>query len=181
MSLDLEFIRNLIVLSKNDIFQIKKELGDLKSEIKEEIKELKEFKNKVVHKESKSNIEGQIEKDYYGIIKLEEGEIKNDFCDITLTCDEEEIHQFKCDECPEQFMLRDHLKSHKRTHTEIRIFSCYICRELFSSKHEFEEQLLRTSYKFSIEYSKLKALKDGVKESRHYLAKQDQNFIFQVF
>ena len=135
----------------------------------------------LLKKNKKSCIEDKIEKNHYGNIILEEDENEKGFCDITLTCDEQQNRPFKCDECPEQFMLKRHAKSHKRTHTKIKIISCKICRKLFSSKQEFEEQLLKTSYKFFLECIKLKVLKNGGKDGRKFLPKQDQNFMFQVF
>ena len=108
MSLDLDFIRKLILVSKNDLFQINKELKDLKIIIKEELKELKELKKTVVKKkskgyietivkiESKSYIEDKIEKNHYGNIILEEDDNEKDFCDVSLTCNEEKNRPFKC-------------------------------------------------------------------------------------
>ena len=63
MSLDLDFIRKLILVSKNDLFQINKELKDLKIIIKEELNELKELKKTVVKKESEGYIETIVKKE----------------------------------------------------------------------------------------------------------------------
>ena len=112
MSLDLDFIRKLILVSKNDLFQINKELKDLKIIIKEELNELKELKKTVVKKKSKGYIDTIVKKESVKDI----------------------IYKFK-----------------------------------------------DIIYKFSLECFKLKVLKNGERDGRKLLAKQDQNFMFQVF
>ena len=86
---------------------------------------------------------------------MEEEDYENVFCNVTSIFDEEQIYQFKCDECPEQFMLNRHMKNHVMTHIAITTISCNECKKLFTHIREFQEKLL---FKFSIEC--LTVLKD---------------------
>jgi hypothetical protein len=61
MTIDFGCLRELILISLNHVFKIKKEIIDLKYNIKEELKEIKALKDKVNRKETK-NIEDNIQK-----------------------------------------------------------------------------------------------------------------------
>ena len=65
MSADLDFIRNLILRSKNDILQINTEFKNLKTSIKEELDDLEELRENVDQRSSKSWEKETIEKEHY--------------------------------------------------------------------------------------------------------------------
>ena len=92
MSSDLDFIRNLILRSKNDILQINTELKNLKTSIKEELDDLEELRENVAQRRSKFGEKETIEKESYGNVKLEEEDNENDFCNVTSIFDEEQIY-----------------------------------------------------------------------------------------
>ena len=90
----------------------------------EELDDLEELRENVAQRSSKSCEKETIEKEHYGNVKLEDEDNENVFCNVTSIFDEEQIYQFKCDECPEQFMLKSHMKNHVMTH--IAITAIYI-------------------------------------------------------
>ena len=150
----------------------------LKYNIKEELKEIKEFKDKVNRKESKV-IEDNIQKETSVDVKLVKEENEKEFCDVTLACDDKSL--FHCDECPAKFSFKNDLNKHKWTHSDIIASSCNVCRKLFNHKSNLKEQLKKAMHIFSVEYIYLNVLKAIGAKGISFISKHDQNFIFQVF
>ena len=119
------------------------------------------------------------------VINYEEDTKENE-TNVKINYDEEkqikEYFQilFHCDKCPTKFTLLNGLRAHKRTHTEIRVDSCNICRKLFMQKCESDKHKEQTS-QFSVEYCHPKIFQNGQVEGRSFVAKKKQNFIFEVF
>ena len=119
-------------------------------------------------------------------IKFDELENENDFNDVTLAYVEEHIHShlkiiFHCDKCPAKFTLKNDMKKHIWTHTEIKDNSCKICQKLFSHESESEDHMEEQVNKFCFEYFHFKIFQDEGIEGRLFLTKINQNFMFQVF
>ena len=130
-------------------FKIKKEIIDLKYNIKEELKEIKALKDKVHRKETKI-IEDNIQKENSVNIKLVKEENEKVFCDATLACDDKSL--FHCDECPAKFSFKNDLNRHEWAHSDIITSSCNVCKKLFNHKRKLKEQLKKSMHKFSVEY-----------------------------
>ena len=88
---------------------------------------------------------------------------------------------FPCDKCPAKFSIKNDLKKHKWTHSEITTSSCNVCKKLFNHKSKLEEHLKNETNKFSIAYFDLNVLRDQGAKGRSLFPKHDQNFVFQVF
>ena len=61
MTIDFAILRSLILTSMNEVLNINRELKDLKHDIKEELKEIKELKERVNEKEGDTFEEDIIE------------------------------------------------------------------------------------------------------------------------
>ena len=74
----------------NHILHINKEIKNLKHDIKQELKELKEFKE-TFNREKTKIIEDITEKENGISVNLVKHENENDFCDVTLVCEDKQI------------------------------------------------------------------------------------------
>ena len=137
-------------------------LKELKKDIKEEINEIQELREKVTGKKSNFYIEDTFENETDYIVKFEKRE--NELHEVKYSFP----FLFHCDKCPDKFILKTDLKKHKWTHPEIIVYSCDICQKSFLRKNDLEDH-------------DSKVLKDGEIEGRIFLIKNDQNFIFEVF
>ena len=183
MDLDLDTVRKLLLASKKNILNINKELKELKDDIAEELVELKEVLDKVsIKNEPKIHEEHTVGKETGLVVKFDEEDNENNFCDVSLACDDNHLKiLFHCDKCPAKFMLRKVLRKHISTHIEIRVYSCKLCQKLFSHKSELDEHMEKQYNKFSFECFDLKVLQYDAIKGRSLILKNNQNFIFQVF
>ncbi|KAH7935929.1 hypothetical protein HPB52_015184 [Rhipicephalus sanguineus] len=51
------------------------------------------------------------------------------------------VPMFACDLCPSEFVLKEHLKRHVRTHTRERSFTYPLCRSAFSEDADLQRRL----------------------------------------
>ena len=162
---------------------------DLKHDIKQELKELKEFKE-TFNREKTQIIEEDITEKENGVsVNLVKNENEKHLCDVTLACDGEQTcllkvtsnYLFHCDKCPAKFSIKNDLKKHKWTHSEITTSSCNVCKKVFNHKSKLEEHLKNEATKFSITYFDLNVLKHIGAKGRSLFPKHGQNFVFQVF
>ena len=179
MSWDLVSIRKLIEASKKEILSTICEIKVLKNSIEEEIKEIKEWKEKVITKDSINYEKDNIENKKDVKVQYDEEKQEKDLSDVTFACDEGQHYLFKyfqilfhCDECPEKFTELNGLRTHKRTHTELKVNSCIICQKLFMQKGELDLHK-KQSIQLPVKFEQV--------EGRSFVAKQKQNFIFKVF
>ena len=94
MSLDLVSIRKLIDASKKEILSTICEIKVLKNSIEEELKEMKEWKEKVFVKDSINYEEDIIENENDVKVPYEEEKQEKDLSDVTFACDDGQHYLF---------------------------------------------------------------------------------------
>ena len=140
-------------------------------------------------KEGDTFEENNVENESVGDVQLVKEENEKGFWDITLACDDEQMHDHKviptfvyyCVKCPAIFSFEDKLNKHMWFHNETLDNSCNICNKLFSLRSEQKKHMKKETNKFSLEYHGLNFLNNWRLEGSSFLQKHGQNFVFQVF
>ena len=187
MTVNFGFIRKLIFTSINQIVKVNKEIKNAKNDIEKEINEIKELKKKANRYKINDLEKDNIEKENGEEVKcIKEESQKEDFCDVTLACDDGQkyalemipTYLFQCEYCHMDFLFETELKKQQRTHIENLARICDVCKKLFSDKNKLKERMKNDRNKFSF---KTNNHKDMGSQGSSILPKLDQNFIFQVF